>query len=549
MNLPTPLSSEVSVSDLLLQIQTLLKKVERQAVQIEKLTAENTKLHAEIRHLKKLKGKPNIRPQKKDSDSDDEGNTALGSDNSPPPKGKRTRQQKPGGTSKPVPSTVKEAFCRVDDVQDDWINGGYQDFTHIDVDLQFVTTIYRREYWKTPEGKTILAPLPEHVKSRFGHNLKALILEMYHSCSVTQPLLLDWLHDYGCPISEGSLNNLLTENNELFHQEKDELLETGIACSRTLQVDDTGARHDGKNGVCTVIGNDLFTFFASTSGKSRINFLTLLQGQRRCHVLNSVAIAYMKQVKMAAKWVDVLSSFGEIHFLNDASWIAFLDDQKLLSKNQRRMATEGILKAGLLQHGFPESMVIHSDGARQFDTVFAHSSCWFHAGRPLAKLIPGNTEERAARDWILDQYWRIYDDIEAYCQNPTEQQKHQIEQDFNHWISTHTCYDDLRNVLGKLRVIRGDLLLILEHPWLPLHNNWSERQIREYVKRRKISGGTRSDQGQRCRDTFASLKKTCRQYGLSFSRYLKDRLSGTGDISRLSNLIRDKSELSLCGSA
>ena len=106
MNLPTPLSSEVSVSDLLLQIQTLLKKVERQAVQIEKLTAENTKLHAEIRHLKKLKGKPNIRPQKKDSDSDDEGNTALGSDNSPPPKGKRTRQQKPGETSKPVPSTV-----------------------------------------------------------------------------------------------------------------------------------------------------------------------------------------------------------------------------------------------------------------------------------------------------------------------------------------------------------------------------------------------------------------------------------------------------------
>ena len=102
MHLPIPLSSEVSVSDLLLQIQTLLEKVERQAVQIEKLTAENTKLHAEIRHLKKLKGKPNIRPQKKDSDSDDEGNTALGSDNSPPPKSKRTRQQKPGGTSIPV---------------------------------------------------------------------------------------------------------------------------------------------------------------------------------------------------------------------------------------------------------------------------------------------------------------------------------------------------------------------------------------------------------------------------------------------------------------
>jgi len=104
-------------------------------------------------------------------------------------------------------------------------------------------------------------------------------------------------------------------------------------------------------------------------------------------------------------------------------------------------------------------------------------------------------------------------------------------------------------MISNDQLLRGDLLLILEHPWLPLHNNWSERQIREYVKRRKISGGTRSDQGQRCRDTFASLKKTCRQYGLSFARYLKDMLSGTGDISRLSNLIRDKSELLLCGSA
>ena len=522
-------------------------------MQIEKLTAENSKLHAEIRHLKKLKGKPKIRPQKKDSESEGKDEPASGSDNSSPPKGKRTRQQKPGETSKPAPSTVKEAFCRVDDVQDDWINGGYQDFTHVDVDLQFVTTVYRREYWKTPEGKTILAPLPDHVKSRFGHNLKALILEMYHSCSVTQPLLLDWLHDYGCPISEGSLNNLLTENNERFHQEKDELLEAGIACSRSLQVDDTGARHKGKNGVCTVIGNDLFTFFASTPSKSRINFLTLLQGRCRNYVLNPIALAYMKQVKMTPQWVDVLSSFDEVHFLNEASWEGFLDDQKLFAKNQRRIATEGILKAGLLQHGFPESMVIHSDGARQFDTVFGHSSCWFHAGRPLAKLIPENALERAARDWILDQYWRIYDDIEAYCQTPTEQQKHQIEQDFNHWVSTHTCYDDcyddLRGALGKLLVIREDLLLILEHPWLPLHNNWSERQIREYVKRRKISGGTRSEQGQRCRDTFASLKKTCRQHGLSFARYLKDRLSGAGYISRLSGLIREKSGQLLCGSA
>ena len=47
-----------------------------------------------------------------------------------------------------------------------------------------------------------------------------------------------------------------------------------------------------------------------------------------------------------------------------------------------------------------------------------------------------------------------------------------------------------------------------------------------YVKKRKISGGTRSDEGRRCRDTFASLKKTCRKLGISFWQYLTDRLNG-----------------------
>ena len=53
-----------------------------------------------------------------------------------------------------------------------------------------------------------------------------------------------------------------------------------------------------------------------------------------------------------------------------------------------------------------------------------------------------------------------------------------------------------------------------------------ESDIREFVKRRKISGGTRSDSGRRCRDTFASLKKTCRKMGLRFWDYLCDRVRG-----------------------
>ncbi len=210
------------------------------------------------------------------------------------------------------------------------------------------------------------------------------------------------------------------------------------------------------------------------------------------------------------------------------------------SKEQRCYATEAVLKGGLLSHGFPKTMIIHSDGARQFDTAFAHSLCWLHAGRPLAKLIPGNKLERAARDWIEKQYWLLYDDVEAYSQSPTEEKKHQIKQNFDHWVTTQVDYQELQAALGQLQRAREELLLILDHPWLLLHNNLSERQIREYVKRRKISGGTRRTLGQMCRDTFTSLKKTCGLHGVSFSWYLRDRILGIGKIPRLSELIREK---------
>jgi len=79
--------------------------------------------------------------------------------------------------------------------------------------------------------------------------------------------------------------------------------------------------------------------------------------------------------------------------------------------------------------------------------------------------------------------------------------------------------------------------LVLERPDIPLHNNLSENDIREYVKRRKISGSTRSSPGRQCRDTFTSLKKTCRKHGISFWNYLQDRLKNGNMVPDLPGLI------------
>ncbi len=78
----------------------------------------------------------------------------------------------------------------------------------------------------------------------------------------------------------------------------------------------------------------------------------------------------------------------------------------------------------------------------------------------------------------------------------------------------------------------------LNTPQLPLHNNAAETDIREYVTRRKISGGTRHENGRRARDTFTGLKKTCRKLALSFWQYLLSRLTGDKTVPSLPDVIR-----------
>jgi len=56
----------------------------------------------------------------------------------------------------------------------------------------------------------------------------------------------------------------------------------------------------------------------------------------------------------------------------------------------------------------------------------------------------------------------------------------------------------------------------LDTPQVPPNTNAAEADIREYVTRRKISGGTRHDDGRRARDTFTGLKKTCRSLPIRF---------------------------------
>jgi hypothetical protein len=419
---------------------------------------------------------------------------------------------------------------------------GYEAYVVQELLINNENTRYQRARYDLPGGGSVLAPFPQGVLpvtgGHFGANLIAYILDQYHQALVTEPLLLEQLWEYDIDISAGQLHHILTENKQVFHQEKGEVLTAGLTESSYIGTDDTGARHRGKNGYCTVIGNDLFAYFESTACKSRLNFLQVLQGGQRDYAINETTLAYWQRQQLPAALVEQLSQ-GPREFAGEQAWQARLVEGAISNDRHVRIASEGALLGGLIARGVSAALVVLSDGAPQF-VVFVPAACWIHAERPLAKMIPYNDQHRAAIENVRQQIWELYKDLKGYRQQPDKAQRAVLEAGFDVMVEQRTGYPSIDGVLKEMGDHKADLLCVLERSEVPLHNNAMESDIREFVKRRKISGGTRNDAGRQCRDTFASLKKTCRKLGLRFWDYLQDRVRGLAKIPRLAELIHQK---------
>lgn len=418
---------------------------------------------------------------------------------------------------------------------------GFEPYVVQELIIKPETTRYLRERIQTPRGKTVLAPLPAEVLPglHFGPTLICFIRHQYHHNHVTQPLLGEQLRQLGIDISAGQLSRLLTDNLDVFHREKEDLLPAGLKASSYVGVDDTGARHQGQTGFCTHIGNELFAYFESTDTKSRLNFLEILRRPHTDYVINDTACAYWRHQKMPAEVLAKLTQAPRA-FPDASAWRRCLRKLAITRKRHVRMATEGALLGSLIAHGVSPHLVVLSDGASQFD-VLVHASCWVHAERPLARLVPASEEQRAVVEALRQQIWELYQDLKAYRQHPEPARQPSLLARFEALVNQRSGFPSIHGALKEMRSHQADLLRVLQRPEVPLHNNTSEAHIRDYVKKRKISGSTRSDAGRRCRDTFASLKKTCRRLGVNFWAYLHDRVRSLNQILPLPDLIRQRS--------
>ena len=266
--------------------------------------------------------------------------------------------------------------------------------------------------------------------------------------------------------------------------------------------------------------------------------MQVLQGSQRTYVINDMTLTYWKGQRLPAAVVASLRQ-GPPEFTGEQAWQAQLAALAITGARHVRTATEGALLGGLIARGVSPDLGVPQRWARQF-VVLVHAACWIHAERPLAKLLPHNEEHRAAIEKMRTHIWELYQALKAYRTQPDEIQRPVLEACFDALVEQRTGYPSIDGVLKEMREHKADLLRVLARPEIPLHNNAMESDIREFVKRRKISGGTRNAAGRRCRDTFASLKKTCRKLGVRFWDYLQDRVRGLGQITRLADLIRQK---------
>jgi len=523
-----PQAEQTPTVKLLLDIIAQQKVIiHRLSEEVGTLKEEVGALKEEVRRLKKHKGKPRIKPSQMNKNG-------SGS-NSPPGSGKRAGSEKRNKNSELI--IHEEKIIPANNVPEGSRRRGYQDYVVQDLVIHTKNTRYRLERWELPDGSYCVASLPADIAGyHFGPVLRSFVDYQYHHQHVTQPLLLEQLRDYGVDISSGALNNLLTENKEAFHHEKTGILPAGLAVARCIHVDDTGARHQGKNGYCTHIGNELFAWFESTGSKSRINFLELLQMGKQKYLVSQDALDYMKNQKLPINPMRALEQASIREFETKDSFEKHLNDLQISAPRHRKIATEGALIGAVLSGGFFVNTTIMSDDAGQFN-IFRHILCWIHAERKINEPIPfheGHTKDIAH---IRSLFWEIYGLLKEYKQVPDDSKKMSIKEKFDAMCAIKTSYQLLNNVLKRLKNNKDELLLVLEHPELPLHNNLSERDIREYVKKRKISGGTRSPNGRRCRDTFASLKKTCRKLKINFWDYLIDRHKKAFSIPQIPDLI------------
>ena len=404
----------------------------------------------------------------------------------------------------------------------------------------------KEKYYSPAQAQTYLAELPQGYAGEFGPGIKASVLVWYHGMNSSEPKILEFLQQVGLHISAGQLSNLLIQKHDAFHQEKTALYEAGLRSSRYQQTDDTTTRVNGVNQHCHVVCNPLYTAYFTLDKKDRLTVLDVLRnGAPRVYRLNAPAYAWLAPFGLSASSVAKLQALPQDQDLSEAEFTRGLAEQlPQLGPQQRKHILEAAAVAAYHQQtAWPVVNTLVCDDAGQFKGLTESLGlCWVHDGRHYKKLEPVVAVHRQQLDTFRGQYWTFYDQLLAYQAQPNPERAGQLSHAFDELFSTVTTYTALDERIAKTQAKKIELLLVLEHPEIPLHNNLAELGARQRVRKRDVSYGPGTSAGKQAWDTFMTLSATAKKLGVSFYQYIYDRVSGTLQMPSLADLITQQAE-------
>lgn len=524
-------------------VQQLANLLEQSLADNDTLRTEVQRLKDEINRLKGEQGKPDIKPNKPKPPSTDH--------SSEEERKKRTTWKKGTKNDRIVTDRTEIVPGDVACLPADAVFKEYESVLIQNLKLTTENIRFQRaRYYSPSTGKTYLAPLPEGYAGGFGPDLKALALSLHHLGNVSQPALRTLFTHAGILISSGQISNILTQGQERFHQEKQEIGLAGLASSVWQQTDDTLTRVDGENQHCHVVNNPLYTTYTTLPKKDRLSVLDALKnGAPRTFLLTPEVLGSPVVNKLSGKQQRLLADFPQETVWDEAGLLALLEEKlpTLSLQNHKGLLEAMALAAYHAQTVIPIVSLLVCDDAPQFVGLTKDLSlCWIHDARHYQKLTPHLPCFETTLTDFKKKYWEYYNRLLAYKEHPTTEERGALFADFDTLFVPNTGYAHLDFRIQQTAANKDNLLQVLSHPEIPLHNNASELAVRRRVRKRDVSFGPRGPAGIAVWDTFQTIAATAQKLGVSFIAYVTDRVSGRNAMPSLASLITERaSEMDL----